>query len=66
MNDFSVMMVHSKHRILKDLFYIIFDGKERAMCVWEKENFYFPKKCILRVKADFSYSRSQKQCNTFR
>lgn len=38
MNDFSVMMVHRKHRILKDLFYMIFDGKERAMCVREKEN----------------------------
>lgn len=37
MNDFSVMMDHSKHRILKDLFDMIFDGKERAMCVREQE-----------------------------
>ncbi len=32
MNDIFVMMVHSNHRILKDLFYTILDGKERRKC----------------------------------
>ncbi len=52
MNDMFVMMVHSNHRILKDLFYTILNGKERRKC-------YFLIKCteLFQLMQSISYSQ---------